>query len=338
MRIICYIATLKPLFTSLYKRLFLVLKVVITVLAVWVIYDRVSGQWQQEAFHQVMNAKLQVSFYWLLAVQVVLMLLNIWLEGLRWRSLVYHLEPVSKLTAFKAVFAGTPVGIFTPNRIGDIGGRLFFLHPRFRLRGIAVSLVGAFAHSIVIFLFGLFALVGFCYQYLQLEGSFLYVLLYLVLLLLGLLLLLFFNVAWLSKLADSIAKYERLHKLLEVLGSYSRLELGSLLLLSICRFLIYTGQYAWLMYYMVDGIDFWNCLHLTYVIFLVQAIVPSFVMTDLGIRGATSVYFMSYITPLTMPVLTASFILWSVNVMLPALIGLTFVIKQKYLDDSGADN
>jgi uncharacterized membrane protein YbhN (UPF0104 family) len=101
---------------------------------------------------------LQTSFF----VSVIfLMPINWALESLKWKYLISEIEKVSFFKSFKAVWTGVAVGHFTPNRIGEFGGRIYFLQKDNRIFGSLLTLYGDFAQFIVSFSSGILALFFF---------------------------------------------------------------------------------------------------------------------------------------------------------------------------------
>ena len=54
-----------------------------------------------------------------------MMFLNWLVEALKWRYMISKIENISIMTAYRAVLTGITVSTFTPNRIGEYGGRVF---------------------------------------------------------------------------------------------------------------------------------------------------------------------------------------------------------------------
>jgi hypothetical protein len=59
--------------------------------------------------------------------------------------------------------------------------------------------------------------------------------------------------------------------------------------------------------------------------FFVMSVVPTFTIAELGIRGAVAAYFFSKLTIDVLPVLNATFSLWLINLVIPALAGAIFI-------------
>ena len=83
------------------------------------------------------------------------MVLNLSIETFKWRLLILEIQHIKFVTAFKAVLSGITLGIFTPNRIGDIGGRLFFIEKGKRTYGLLATSIGSFAQFLTTIIMGI---------------------------------------------------------------------------------------------------------------------------------------------------------------------------------------
>ena len=100
---------------------------------------------------------------------VLLMFLNWFIEALKWKYLVRGLEKISTWKAVESVFCGLTWAVFTPNRIGEFGGRVFFLSPRKRIMGVIAMSVGAMAKLVVTNVLGSLALFCFILRFANLN-------------------------------------------------------------------------------------------------------------------------------------------------------------------------
>ena len=66
-------------------------------------------------------------------------------------------------------------------------------------------------------------------------------------------------------------------------------------------------------------------------IFFVQTIIPSFTLTEIGVRGQVSVYLLSFLltADYSLRIIDASVSLWLVNLILPAIIGAFILASHK---------
>ncbi|MDX1406684.1 MAG: lysylphosphatidylglycerol synthase domain-containing protein, partial [Saprospiraceae bacterium] len=94
---------------------------------------------------------------WLLAVAVGLMPVNWILETAKWRLLMRPSYRVGWKHGLQAIVSGVALSLFTPNRIGEYGGRLLFVPARYNWRAIVASLTGSFSQNLVHVTAGLLA-------------------------------------------------------------------------------------------------------------------------------------------------------------------------------------
>lgn len=66
------------------------------------------------------------------------------------------------------------------------------------------------------------------------------------------------------------------------------------------------------------------------VLFLMLAIVPSFAIADLGIRGKFSTELLSIYSVNTVGILGTTFGIWFINLFIPALAGSLFILGIKF--------
>ena len=61
--------------------------------------------------------------------------------------------------------------------------------------------------------------------------------------------------------------------------------------------------------------------------FFTMAVIPTVALTELGVRGSVALYFLSQVSENTSGIVTATFVLWIINLALPAIIGSIFVFS-----------
>ena len=52
---------------------------------------------------------------------------------------------------------------------------------------------------------------------------------------------------------------------------------------------------------------------------------PSVALVELGIRGNVALFFLTYITENSLAILAATFSLWTINLLLPAILGAVVI-------------
>jgi hypothetical protein len=260
----------------------------------------------------------------LLAV-VVLMLVNWGIESAKWKLLVQRTEFITNKQAAQAVLSGIALNIITPNQLGDFVGRVMHLKKLDKVRGTLLTVIGHTAQVIMTAAFGLFALIWFALSQAKIAISTADWLFLTVSILSLLSMAAYLNISILAKLPLA-NKYRHF---LDVFRMYTRSELVQVLLFSFLRYVIFVIQYVLLMQVFKVDVSIVNAIACIIAVMFVQSFVPSFILVDVGMRGASALWFFSFFTPAVAPVLLTAYSLWMINLMLPGLLGLYFILKWK---------
>ena len=285
---------------------------------------------------QVMNDDLEShskifaskTFSEVIGILIVLgigMLINWGVEALKWKLVVQKAAEVSFIQAYKAVLVGNTYGIFTPNRVGEIVGRVFFIKSYNKSRIGLLTLAGSASMTMGGMVIACFSLHYF------LEDSSLKIF-YLVGAWLGLSLIFYaylnmYNILkrivrfkWWKKYAD----YASTLKLL------STFNLIAYVLLSISRYSIFVIQYYIFLQFFVADISIPGVASNMSLIFFIQSCVPTPVVIELGIRGNLAVLFLAdLVNGNTLLITSVAYMIWFINMLVPALIGYIFVLRKK---------
>ncbi len=127
----------------------------------YAIYKQVKAQPHlQDALH---NLKLSVtgSQSWKIYLALLLVFVNWGVEARKWQVLMKPVESIGFFNAFKAVLAGLAFSMNTPNRIGEYGGRVLYVHEGHRWKAFSLTIIGSFSQLIVTLAMGLGGLVFF---------------------------------------------------------------------------------------------------------------------------------------------------------------------------------
>ncbi|MFN3875441.1 MAG: lysylphosphatidylglycerol synthase domain-containing protein [Flavobacteriales bacterium] len=259
------------------------------------------------------------------AAALALMLVNWGLESRKWRLLVRGLEPISIARSFAATIAGTAIGLITPNRVGEFAGRVLFLAPEHRIAGAFATVVGSIAQFVVTLVLGMLGLIaltmgadpdytdplvpawiGLCA--LLAVGS----------------LLLYFNPQLLHALVQRLPWVSRWERHAAVLDRFAPGELRSVLVLSLARYAVFSAQFALLLMYFA-GLAPEEALPAMPVVFLIGTLIPTVMLTELGVRGSVAVAFF-HSGAGDAAVVLATTVLWLVNIALPAVTGAVILL------------
>jgi hypothetical protein len=276
-----------------------------------------------------------------LVIIVCMMLLNWALEACKWKMLIRKIEKVSFIKSFMAVWAGITIGAFTPNRTGEYFGRAFILEQANRWEGVFITTIGSFSQLLITLIFGTIS--GFLFlnnAFEPVTHKLLYVLLFVTSLLALILMILFFKIYWVKKFFFKIIpqKYYLFRSHLEVYSYYSIKELLEVIFLSTLRYAIFTVQFFLLMYLCHIEMTFFEGLVFISFLYLITTCLPTIALTELGVRGSVSIFLLEIYyqsNPIFMDeaisnMFMASFFIWFVNLIIPALIGGIFVFKLKF--------
>jgi hypothetical protein len=268
----------------------------------------------------------------------LLMPANWLIESLKWQFLVRKIETIRLIDAAKAVFAGTAVSIFTPNRIGDFMGRVFILKRADRIDGIVATILGNMSQLLMTILLGGISIIYFSKQLLyQFFGSinYLYLTNSAITIILVLLILLFFNFPRIEKILFKQIdrkKYPFVRHL-NLISKYSSSELTTILSFSFIRYIIYSLQFYFLLLTFDLELNLIEGILTAFIIFLSLTLVPSIAITELGLRALIAISLFDFIgksAESELAITSATSMLWFINIALAALIGGIFIFQLKF--------
>ncbi|HUR30492.1 MAG TPA: lysylphosphatidylglycerol synthase domain-containing protein, partial [Saprospiraceae bacterium] len=113
--------------------------------------------WSRSDQFQVFKIASWQHLTWYLAAVILLMPVNWYLETLKWHSYLSVHAKVRFSRAFKAVTSGIALSLFTPNRIGEYGGRILFMPYAIRWPVVFSTLMGSVSQNLVAFSAGIFS-------------------------------------------------------------------------------------------------------------------------------------------------------------------------------------
>lgn len=267
----------------------------------------------------------------LLALVLVFMALNWGIEAMKWRLQLRDTEPLSLGESIQSVLTGLAVSVITPNRIGEYMGRILYLKNVHKLQGITVTIIGSFAQLIVTGFLGLLGLIWYMSRIA--HNAWLWVLLGSSILLCIVLTYLYFHLNRLLDWVGHVQVLRRIKVYLEIVRRFDRVMLHRILLLSLCRYAVYTIQFLLLLKLMLVTGPAVDMMCTVWLIFWAMAIVPSIAIAEIGIRGETALFFLGPVCVNPFGIVSASLLLWLINLIIPALLGCLLVFRMKIYDD-----
>lgn len=265
-----------------------------------------------------------------LGVVFLLMLLNWGLEALKWKRLIARVERISVWRAIESVFCGLTWAVFTPNRIGEYGGRVFFLSPKRRVIGVVAMAVGNIGQMVLTNVFGAIALCVFIYRFEPIDYRLFYALIALAAMFCAFFIIFYFNIKWLNGILLSMRFTRKYKKFYSILARYSKKELLNILLFCLARYVVFSTQYFILFFWLIPEIHYLDIFMMVSILFFVQSTLPSLDLFDIGVRSVTASYFFSYITGHQVAVIACTASIWLINIIIPAILGSYFVFKLNF--------
>lgn len=260
---------------------------------------------------------------WLL-LALVLMPFNWLAETQKWRQFVCRYEPMSRWKALRAVLAGVAVSLFTPNRVGEYGGRILFVRPENQWKAIIANLVGNFAQFMVLITAGAAGSVWMMDQYGHLASLYIRTFALMAALGLALMFLVYYNIKAVIPIARKIPvlhRVKRFAKDIRVLEHFKRHELTNVLKWATIRYGIYATQYFFLLRFFEIKMTLAEAYAGIATLFLLQTSIPLPPVTGLVARGNLAVQVWAQVGANEISSLAATFTLWIINLILPALVG-----------------
>lgn len=271
------------------------------------------------------QTELSIKSGLLVLTVLVLMPLNWYFEAQKWKIIFGKHEPVTNRKAYKSILAGITLGIITPNQIGDMAGKSLYLESFSKLKGIAANFIGGIAQIVCTFILGSYALLSLFCHLTPLSFA-ITLLLFVALTIVNIACI--YGFIRIRKL-NIFKRWVGFREYLPVITNYSSNELIKLLVYSSLRFLIFSFQYFLLLHLFSIQLSIPQWFMSVFSLYLVQILSPSFILIQVGVRGALALYFIGFFATNTIAILQASYSLWIINAMLPGLIGLFLLLTFK---------
>lgn len=309
------------------KYIILLFKLIVVIGLGFVVYMQVSkvDNWQQLStlfFEQCNTTKWPY-----IAFAILLMPLNWLVESIKWKKLILPFEDIKLSIAIKAILLGIVMALITPARIGEYAGRLSII--REKSKSLGATLLGSIAQNLITLIIGLIAIILSFDHFFEIDEktSFIYYLLTICVII---------GLSWLYFHMDIVLSYMKRWSFFNKWTSYfpdlkiySNTLLGKVLALSLLRYIIYSTQYLMLLIFFGIEADISILLAGIAILFLIQSGIPLPPVLSIFARGEIAILIWSSVSDNTVGALAVSFLLWFINLILPALIGLWVMFSHK---------
>ena len=306
-------------------------------LAIWLfysLYQQVKAQPDIDASLALIRAMPFGAAAWKFWLVIIFVFVNWGIEARKWQLLLKAVQPISFITAFKSVLCGVTLSLNTPNRIGEYGGRILFVKEGNRIKAVTLSIAGGMSQLIITMLMGCFGLAYLLFT-MDASGTLMGISVFWIKIFLYgsisgtvVFLFFFFRLAWVIRLLEKLPYADRFSKYINVLETFDANILLRLLSLSFFRYLVFVLQYIFMLQLLEVEQNVWTGFWIITVMFWILAIIPSFAIAELGIRGTVAKTLFAYSLN-TIGILTVTFGIWFANLFIPALIGSLLILGIK---------
>jgi hypothetical protein len=307
------------------------IKATVLLLLLHALYTQLWAQDRLSVLWATFTESLSWQNAWIPAVVLALMPLNWLAEARKWQGLQSETAPITLGEAWRGVWAGVTVSLFTPNRMGDYAGKILVVTDRGKnIETVLAALLANFSQMAAIFAAGAAGAAIFWMQHRHLweqARELTLPVLFGTALLALVPLWLYFHVGRLYPLLRRLPIVGPKLGRLAVLTHYRPAALARALALSLLRYGIYSVQYYLLLCFFGIGLSPAAAFPAIAVIFLLQTGIPLPPLTALAARGGIALLVWGVFSHNDLAVLSSTFGLWLLNVIVPALFGALYIFR-----------
>ena len=278
-----------------------------------------------------------INNYSLIFIVVLMMFINWMLESLKWKFMIRKIEAISFFTSFRAIFSGITVSSFTPNRIGEYGGRVFCLEKSDRIQAVFITILCSMAQLLTTIIFGSFAFFILHEQFLEDQHFIIEISRFslLVLFVLNILFVLaYFKVAFLINFLWKFSFFHFLRQYINVISLFNFKDLLVTFLYSVFRYLVFSIQFLILLHVFNVDISLYDAILSVMLVFFFITLTPTITIAEIGVRGSMALLVFLKFSTNVIGILSSTFLLWIINLIIPAIIGSFFIFSLKFFRKS----
>jgi len=265
------------------------------------------------------RSAMLANLHWLLFC-LALLPLNFLIEAQKWRLLVGPFQPTSLIQSLKIVLSGRSLDTFVPLGFGDVFSRIIHVQSADRKQALGALALARGTQMLPTLAFGFMAVI-FIIDHGVNEVAHL---MYYTLGLTFLLLVSFFVFKNRALKRPDIKQY------IKTFSTLSFKKIFILFSLSFFRYFVFAIQFMSIFYWLGWSFGFQILAFGVCWIFLIKSVVPDLsIFGDLVKRELSAVAFFSLFGIHLDIVILASFMVWVINIVLPAVAGLWFVPEIK---------
>jgi uncharacterized protein (TIRG00374 family) len=270
---------------------------------------------------------------WIVFIVFLLSIFNVYIQFIKWKLLCkICLNENDNTNILLSLFYGFAAAAFTPGKIGEYFARELAFKDKSLLEVSLATAIDKLFNLFIILFVGSISVIIYLHYNLHLTSYLtisLFILLFSIFFIIGYILLnektwqnVFFRYFARIKFIRSLAGKIRLFK------NLNKKTLTTIAVYSILFYSCFILQYSLLVTAFSTKINFVSQLWAGSLTFFVKTLIPAISVGDLGIREAASVYFLSSFGLPEQVGFNAAFILFLINVLIPAFIGFLLLFKK----------
>lgn len=303
------------------KRSILILKLIISVTIIIVIFYDIDLDKLKFIFN---NANKNFIF-----LAIFLLPVNIFLQFIKWKYLIGKVSETktSSKLILTSVFLGISFGFITPGKVGELG-KLFIIRNVDKLKLLSMSILEKIYDVLPVIVFGVIS-IPFLPHLFFTDSSLMQFNLLIITMVVALIIIFILLHPALIKLIVSYVKNNffksssRFEKFNEGIQSFSKTNARMLSSFSLVLFLVYTTQFV-LLIFAFGQIN----IHLAYIGVWAAILIKTFLpisLGDIGVREGTAAYVFSLMGFPKEAAVSAGFMLFVINILIPASIGVFLI-------------
>lgn len=268
------------------------------------------------------------------SIAVVLAFLNVFIQFIRWKTLLRNeFSNLNESSIFKSLLIGFSAGTFTPARSGEYFLRKLPLKELNLSSVITLTFIDKMMLLLNVIFWGSLVSFGMMIFYYQVD--------YFVSASLFIIFISFFTALFLTIYSKRFYNYLReikqrfnikfqfLKKLIEPLSDLNNQLVSKLVLLGFLNLLIIVVEFVFIILSFDSQLHFGNLVVAAMMVYFSKTLIPSITLGEIGIRESAAIYFFGLFGASESIAFNSSMMLFFLNLLLPSLIGLYFLLRFK---------
>jgi len=262
-----------------------------------------------------------------------LMPLNWLIESRKWQVVMQISGPIGLTKSFYSILSGVTFGILTPARIGEYVGRMLLVEKKKNTQSVYSSFLCSISQNTIILVLGLLSAFQFLRHHSILEINTQWMIL-LNGFVLAFSLVIYFKhqlvLTWIQKKGW----FQNRIDFRNIKLAHTPLLLR-VLFLALSRYLIYSFQFICILLFLGINASFAELFICIGLIYLIQSTLPVPPIIGLITRSEIAILVFATLNYNSWLIVIATSIIWIINLILPALLGLVIILRTNIVSSFG---